>query len=99
MAAIQLDHAGMSKKEEHQKKLLTRVRRVEGQLRGIQGMIEGGAECEALAQQMAAARKALDRAFFEMVACSAEMEIAKAPDLKSARHALGGLTQLLSKYG
>lgn len=89
----------MSKKEEHQKKILSRLRRVEGQLRGIQGMIVAGADCESLAQQLAAARKALDRAFFEMVACSAEMEIERATDLKSARQALGGLTQLLSKYG
>lgn len=89
----------MPDKELHQKKLMTRLRRVEGQIRGVQGMIASGADCEALAQQLAAARKALDRAFYEMVACSAEMEIAAARDLKSAKSGMARLTQLLSKYG
>lgn len=52
--------------------LVVRLKRVEGQLRGIQGMIEAGADCEAVAQQFSAARKALDKAFYEMVACALE---------------------------
>lgn len=50
--------------------LVLRLKRVEGQLRGIQSMIETGNECEAIAQQMSAARKALDKAFFELAACA-----------------------------
>ncbi|MDH3255358.1 MAG: metal-sensitive transcriptional regulator, partial [Acidobacteriota bacterium] len=45
--------------EEH-KRLLDRLARVEGQLRGIQKMIHQEAECEAIAQQLAAARGALN---------------------------------------
>ena len=41
--------------------LLSRLKRVEGQVRGIQAMIERNDECEKVAQQMSAARKALDR--------------------------------------
>lgn len=52
--------------------LVVRLRRVEGQLRGIQGMIEQGTDCEAIAQQFSAARKALDKAFYEMLACALE---------------------------
>jgi DNA-binding FrmR family transcriptional regulator len=52
--------------------LVVRLRRVEGQLRGIQGMIEHGNDCEAIAQQFSAARKALDKAFYEMLACALE---------------------------
>jgi DNA-binding FrmR family transcriptional regulator len=52
--------------------LVLRLKRVEGQLRGVQAMIEGGHDCEAVATQLAAARKALDKAFFELMACAIE---------------------------
>lgn len=52
--------------------MILRLKRVEGQLRGIQQMIESGQECEAIAQQLAASRKALDKTFFHMLACFAE---------------------------
>ena len=41
--------------------LLTRLRRIEGQVRGLQRMIEEERDCEAFVQQLAAARKALDK--------------------------------------
>lgn len=52
--------------------LVLRLKRVEGQLRGVQRMIESGEDCEAVAQQLAAGRKALDKAFFELLACAIE---------------------------
>ena len=48
---------------------MLRLKRVEGQLRGIQKLIDSDADCEKVAQQMAAARKALDKTFFAMVGC------------------------------
>ena len=51
------------------KALIMRLKRIEGQLRGIQNLIESGADCEAVAQQMSASRKALDKAFFTLVGC------------------------------
>ncbi|TSE20172.1 Transcriptional repressor FrmR [Tepidimonas alkaliphilus] len=54
---------------ERKKALLLRLKRVEGQLRGIQRLIESEADCEQVAQQLAAARKALDKSFFLMVGC------------------------------
>jgi DNA-binding FrmR family transcriptional regulator len=59
--------------------LVLRLKRVEGQLRGIQSMIETGNDCEAVAQQMSAARKALDKAFFELAACAIEHPQFSAP--------------------
>jgi DNA-binding FrmR family transcriptional regulator len=41
--------------------LLTRLRRVEGQIRGIQRMLEEGRGCEDVLTQLAAARSALDQ--------------------------------------
>ena len=41
--------------------LLTRLRRIEGQIRGIQGMLEKGRGCEDVLTQLTAARSALDQ--------------------------------------
>jgi CsoR family transcriptional regulator, copper-sensing transcriptional repressor len=54
--------------------LILRLKRVEGQLRGIQNLIELEADCEKIAQQLAASRKALDKSFFAMVGCILEQE-------------------------
>lgn len=54
------------------KALCARLARVEGQLRGVQRLIDSDAECEKIAQQLAAARKALDKSFFTMVGCMIE---------------------------
>jgi len=42
--------------------ILSRLRRVEGQIRGIQRMITDERDCEAVVTQLMAARAALDRA-------------------------------------
>lgn len=52
--------------------MLKRLARVEGQIRGLQAMIQRGEECEAVAQQFSAARKALDKAYQELLACLLE---------------------------
>ena len=54
------------------RELVLRLKRVEGQLRAVQRMIDEGDDCEPIAQQLAAARKALDKAFFELMACAIE---------------------------
>lgn len=54
------------------KALCARLARIEGQLRGVQRLIDGNAECEKIAQQLAASRKALDKSFFTMVGCMIE---------------------------
>ena len=56
----------------NKKALCTRLARIEGQLRGVQRLIETDADCEKIAQQLAAARKALDKSFFNMVGCMIE---------------------------
>ena len=78
--------------------LLNRLKRAEGQLRGVQRMIEDGNDCEPIAQQLAAARKALDRTFFELMACAIEH-----PDFSSgtedAEARVQRLTRTLAKLG
>jgi DNA-binding FrmR family transcriptional regulator len=45
-----------------------RLRRAEGQLRGIIGMLEDGRDCADVITQLAAVSRALDRAGFSIVA-------------------------------
>lgn len=54
------------------KAICMRLARVEGQLRGLQRQIQEEEDCQKIAQQLSAARKALDKAFFTMVGCVIE---------------------------
>lgn len=56
------------------KAIMTRLARAEGQVRGIRRMIGEDESCEDIALQLAAARKALDRVFYEMVSCMIRVE-------------------------
>jgi DNA-binding FrmR family transcriptional regulator len=78
--------------------LIFRLKRVEGQLRGIQNMIDSGADCEDIALQMSASRKALDKAFFELVACAIEYpQFSKAKGEKEPAR-VQRLARTLAKY-
>ena len=55
--------------------LLNRLKRAEGQLRGIQRMLEEGQECMDIATQMAAVRKALDSTYVRMTVCFMQQEL------------------------
>ncbi|MDA3919728.1 MAG: metal-sensing transcriptional repressor [Salinisphaera sp.] len=80
--------------------LIRRLKRVEGQVRGLQAMIERDAECEDVAVQMSAARKALDRTFYNMLSCVIERELScRHLDAHDARARLKYATDLLSRYG
>lgn len=78
----------------HQRDISNRLRRIEGQVRALVHMIDEGRPCEDIAQQMAAARKALDKAFYRMMACSM-MEAASSAD---AENDLERSTRILEKY-
>jgi len=55
--------------------VLNRLRRAEGQLRGIQRMIEDGESCLKIGQQFSAVRKALDSTYLRMTVCFMEQEL------------------------
>lgn len=50
--------------------IVARLRRVEGQIRAVQQMIAERRDCHAIAQQMSAARSALERAMVQLMAQS-----------------------------
>ena len=49
--------------------VLNRLRRAEGQIRGVQRMIEEGESCLKIGQQFSAVRKALDSTYLRMTMC------------------------------
>jgi DNA-binding FrmR family transcriptional regulator len=73
-----------------------RLARVEGQVRAVRRMIGEDQSCEDIALQLAAARKALDRAFYEMVSCM----IRSTPPSGGAarRERASQVAQLLSRF-
>ena len=48
--------------------VIKRLRRAEGQIRGVIGMLEEGRDCAEVVMQLAAVSRALDRAGFKIVA-------------------------------
>ena len=82
--------------------LLNRLRRAEGQLRGVQRMIEEGEDCMQIARQLSAVRKALDSAYVRMTVCFMEQELnarmrdsrGRPPDLSEL---LGDVETLIGK--
>lgn len=90
----------MSEWEQHKTKVLARLKRAEGQVRGVIQMVEREAECEQVAQQLSAARKALDRAFFDLMACMTQRELAEAGVTeKKALSRIDHMGELLARYG
>lgn len=88
--------------QESRADILNRLRRAEGQLRGIQRMIEEGESCLDIAGQMSAVRKALDSTYVRMTVCFMQQELATrlAPDSRRKAeldNVLGDVQTLLGK--
>jgi CsoR family transcriptional regulator, copper-sensing transcriptional repressor len=84
--------------------LLNRLRRAEGQLRGVQRLIEEGNDCMTIAGQLNAVRKALDSTYARMAVCFVEQELtdASGAGVSAAQKlqihdTLQGLQELLTK--
>ncbi len=85
-------------KTNHQTEVLKRLARVEGQIRGIQKLIVAESDCEKILQQMTAARRALDKAFFDMLACVIEANVVEEADTKSVAERMAEVKALLTRY-
>ena len=92
---------GRALSAQQKKDLLNRLARVEGQLRGIQKLValaEAPSDCDAVAQQMAAARKALDRSFVQLLTASIVNQAGNAADLDEAKKSAAHLAALFDKF-
>lgn len=83
----------------HRQRIGARLARIEGQIRGIQSMVSNNSDCESVVQQMTAARRALDRVFYEMLACSLMSQVESSAGLEDIRASTYELARLLTKFG
>lgn len=60
---------------ERKAELMHRLRRAEGQVRGLQKLLEEGADCAKIAQQLLATRHALDSTYVRLNLSLAEQEL------------------------
>mgnify|MGYP002776321062 FL=1 len=84
--------------------VLNRLRRAEGQLRGIQRMVEEGENCLKIGQQFSAVRKALDSTYLRMTVCFLEQELntriqPDATQKTDLDHMLKDMETLLARIG
>ena len=92
---------GTALNADQKRDLLHRLARVEGQLRGVQKLIAQAAvpaDCDGVAQQMAAARKALDRAFVNLLTSAMVTQTADAANMQDAAERARQLAALLNKF-
>ena len=84
--------------------LLTRLKRAEGQIRGVQRMIEEGENCLKIGQQFSAVRKALESTYMRMTLCFMEQELSACmqPDdtqKLGIEHMLKDMETMLARMG
>ena len=84
---------------EDKKELMARLARIEGQIGGIRQMIEREENCEHVAQQLAAAREALSKAFSDLLARTIERTCLVDNGIDPAvRAKLSEIVKILAKY-
>lgn len=88
-----------SYREVHQNDVINRLRRIEGQVRGLVDMIQGGRSCEEVALQMSAARKAMDKTFYRMMACSLMEAVNKTETSSQTVADVERAAAILEKFG
>lgn len=85
---------------ERKAELVHRLRRAEGQVRGLQKLLEEGADCAKIAQQLLAARHALDSTYVRLNLAVAEREIGRnAPEGFAADAVSEALERLQYRLG
>lgn len=95
-AAPNLQRSPHAYRQEYQRDVTNRLRRIEGQVTALLSMIESGRSCEEVAQQMSAVRRAMDKAFYKMMTCSV-MEAATVPGEERLRE-VERSTRILERY-
>lgn len=88
MATLQSDKSNQD--------LQMRLRRVEGQIRGIIGMMEDGKTCEQVVTQILAARAAMDSVAMELLRCQVDEAMTDHPQ-NDARETVRRALELLNR--
>ncbi len=78
--------------------ITNRLRRIEGQIRGLQRMVEAQRDCEAILTQLMAARAALDRVGLLVVESFVQECILTADDAQARQRVGRVLALVLSRF-
>ncbi|HEY7982863.1 MAG TPA: metal-sensitive transcriptional regulator [Ktedonobacterales bacterium] len=82
--------------QESETDVTLRLRRIEGQIRGIIGMLADGKTCEQVVTQILAARAAMDKVAIEVLMCHVDETLReRSPD--QARDAVMRAVELLNR--
>ncbi len=88
-------------KEELSRNILSRLRKIEGQIRGLQGMVSGDKECEQILTQLRAAQSALKSVtalVLKSYLTKCYSEIGEKPNPEELYHKLEKTVNLLTKF-
>lgn len=88
----------MTHTHHHQKRLLTRVRRIRGQAEGLERALGEGRDCFEVLQQIASMRGAINGLLTEVIEGHVEEHIANVDDEKMRRTGAAELMKILSAY-
>ena len=77
--------------------LTRRLRRVEGQIRGIQQMLADGRDCRDVVTQLSAASKAVDQAGFMLVAAGLAWCVANPDESAAEGYAINDVQRMFMK--
>lgn len=77
--------------------LLKRLRRVEGQVRGIQLMLQDERDCREIVTQISAANKALEKTGFELVAAGLTWCVQNPEESAEQGYALSDVQKMFTK--
>ena len=79
--------------------LQKRLRRIEGQVRGIQAMLSDGRECADVVTQIAAASKAMEQVGFKLVASGLTYCLTNPDDAARSGYDLERVEKMFMKIG
>ena len=97
--ALPQTHAPPRAQRDPEQDLLNRLRRIEGQIRGLIDMIQTERPCDDVATQMSAVRKAMDKAFYRMVSCSLVDAVRASKTDEQALLEVARAARLVEKFG
>lgn len=84
--------------EAERKKIINRLRRLEGQIRGLQTMVESGKDCNAILTQVLAAKSALNQVGVHIIGHTMRECLAEAGERESYDEAVDRAMSILLKY-
>ncbi|HVH35398.1 MAG TPA: metal/formaldehyde-sensitive transcriptional repressor [Tahibacter sp.] len=88
----------MSHTSRDSRKLLSRVRRLGGQVAALESALSAGAECAAVLVQVAAIRGAAASLMRELLTGHLQEHVVEQPDRKRREQEMAAITELLRSY-